>query len=95
MDKFNRAVRRHHVARLKKARQFYWGYGKSQGREAGQAMPARQLGRAVQYPQMCSCPGCGNQRAIDGLTRRELGDKATLDEGLCELAGVNVSDGEA
>lgn len=95
MEKFNRAVRRHHVARLKKARQFYWGYGKSQGREMGQAMPARQLGRAVQYPQMCSCPMCGNQRDIDGPTRRELGDKATLTEGLSELADVKGSDGEA
>lgn len=95
MEKFNRAVRRHHAARLKKARKFYWGYGKSQGREAGQTMPARQLGRVVQYPQACSCPMCGNQRAIEGLTRKELGDEATLDEGLCELAQAYRSDGEA
>ncbi len=95
MEKFNRAVRRHHIARLKKTRQFYWGYGKSHGQEAGRAMSVQQLGRVVQYPQACSCPMCGNQRAIEGPTRQELGDAATLDEGLRELAQARGSDGEA
>lgn len=28
MEKFNRAVRRHHTERLKKARKTYWGYNR-------------------------------------------------------------------
>ena len=95
MEKFNRAVRRHHAARLKTARQFYWGYGKHLGRQSGQAMPAHQLGRVVQYPQACSCPMCGNQRAIEGRTRAELGGEATLREGLDEVARCDHLDGEA
>ena len=72
MEKFNRAVRRHHVARLKSTRRFYWGYGRDGYRHSGNAqdeaprapegMSEKVLGKVVQTPQMCSCLGCGNQR---------------------------------
>ena len=52
---FSRATRRHHVARLKKARKHFWGnYDKP--------MEGRQLGVAVATPAVCSCPMCGNAR---------------------------------
>jgi hypothetical protein len=72
MEKFNRAVRRHHVARLKNSRRFYWGYGnngyRSWSRARGEAprppeaMSAKVAGKLVHTPQMCSCLGCGNER---------------------------------
>jgi hypothetical protein len=70
MEKFNRAVRRHHVARLKHKRQYYWGYG-TRGHSGcaldeppgpPERMDEKVLGKVVQTPQMCSCLGCGNQR---------------------------------
>jgi len=64
MEKFNRAVRRHHVDRLKHKRKHYWGYSRN-GFDATNTpveMDARQLGKVVQYPQICSCGGCGNVR---------------------------------
>lgn len=75
MEKFCRAVRRHHIKRLKKARANYWGYG-----WRDQQMDARQLGRLVQSPQACSCAGCGNARRNPwtGLFGSE--GKYTLDE---------------
>lgn len=55
---FARALRRHHRARLKKSRQFYWGNGYNGGRD----WTPRSLGMVVHTPQMCSCLGCGNSR---------------------------------
>jgi hypothetical protein len=75
MEKFNRAVRRHHVARLKHTRKHYWGYptfwpaGFAPENRFGhtpQEMSPSQLGKVVQYPQACSCMGCGNQRHNTG-----------------------------
>lgn len=86
MEKFNRAVRRHHIARLKAKRQFYWGYNRSWGREGIQVMSAQQLGRIVQYPQACSCPGCGNQRRYEGRPLNELCDFIALEEVLDEMS---------
>ena len=54
----NRAIRRHHIARLKNNRKSYWGYDR---RRDGQ-MDAKQLGKVVQYPTPCSCTMCGNPR---------------------------------
>jgi len=53
---FSRAIRRHHYARLKNTRKFYWG-------RLGHAdwTPGR-LGMVVATPQLCSCLGCGNSR---------------------------------
>jgi hypothetical protein len=72
MDKFDRATRRHHVQRLKKARRYYWGFGRSSYRHNGSAidrapsppkgMDDRLLGKILNTPQLCSCLGCGNQR---------------------------------
>ena len=70
MERFNRAVRRHHIARLKQKRKNYWGYGHRV--EYGNAvMSAAQLGKVVQYPQACSCPGCGNARRHPGMNYAE------------------------
>jgi hypothetical protein len=79
MEKFNRAVRRQQIARLKKNRKSYWGYNKARGMTTDVMSPA-QLGRIVQYPQACSCPGCGNQRKYEGRKLSELCDFITLKE---------------
>jgi hypothetical protein len=68
MERFNRAVRRHHVARLKHKRRNYWGWDRRQSTpfdqvpQAPEPMPVALLGKIVATPQMCSCLGCGNQR---------------------------------
>lgn len=72
MEKFNRAVRRHHVERLRRKRQSYWGYPHHYGVWEPEDMDVRQLGRVVQYPQICSCRGCGNQRKWEGPKFPEL-----------------------
>lgn len=72
MEKFNRAVRRHHIERLKAKRKGYWGYPHHYGIWAPEQMDARQLGKVAQYPQPCSCRGCGNQRKWEGPKFAEL-----------------------
>jgi hypothetical protein len=68
MDKFNRAVRRHHVARLKHKRKHYWGWPNRYKQAFDDLprtpveMPPRILGQVVNTTQLCSCLGCGNQR---------------------------------
>lgn len=49
----SRALRRHHVARLKKNRAGYAG---------GFLTEPRHLGALVQHPCCCSCWMCGNPR---------------------------------
>lgn len=85
MEKFNRAVRRHHVKRLKRKRQFYWfgtrtladslrWQGDSYiGVSGVMRLSPKALGMVVQSPQSCSCPSCGNARRYEGRTRSELG----------------------
>lgn len=81
MEKFNRAVRRHHTARLKAKRKTYWGNGK--GTKYSPYMTARQLGIVVHTPQICSCGlGCGNARRCYGRTRKELVHIVNLKEGV-------------
>jgi hypothetical protein len=55
-----RAVRRHHIARLKAARKGYWGrvYDAS-----APGLTPRQLGMLAATPAPCSCWMCGNPRA--------------------------------
>lgn len=89
MEKFNRAVRRHHIARLKDKRKFYWGYNRNWGRSGIEAMSAQQLGRVVQNPQVCSCTGCGNQRRYEGRPLKEQCDIIALREELDALALAN------
>ena len=54
----NRALRRHHVARLKKKRRFRWGRDLAQEPKA--------LARLVNTPTPCSCHMCGNDRKYLG-----------------------------
>lgn len=62
MEKFNRAVRRHHVARLKVKRKSYWGYHRHYGAETREVISPKTLGRVVQNPAVCSSYCCGNPR---------------------------------
>lgn len=65
MKNMKRALRRHHVARLKAARRFHWG--RDLRHDAG------ALGKAVDTPRPCSCWMCGNPRRHFGNgTRQEL-----------------------
>lgn len=50
------AYRRAHVARLKHVRKFYW---------AAWQKTAKQLGKIVHTPALCSCYMCGNPRRYD------------------------------
>ncbi|RIX45692.1 MAG: hypothetical protein D3M94_12810 [Rhodocyclales bacterium GT-UBC] len=59
-----RALRRHHVARLKKSRRWYYGTDLWQS--------AKDIGRATHTPQQCSCWMCGNQRKHFGVSIQEL-----------------------
>lgn len=67
---FRRALRRHHIQRLKKARAGYWGRDRT--------LSPRQLGIVVGTPQACSCWMCGNPRRYRtddnqlGLTLQEV-----------------------
>lgn len=69
MDKFNRAVRRHHTSRLKKNRANYWNW---------QSKDPRCLGMVVHTPKLCSCFMCGNARKfyrrldIDEISHLEI-----------------------
>lgn len=53
-----RALRRHHVARLKHNRRFYHGYDLSEN--------PGHIGQAVHTPANCSCWMCGNPRKFFG-----------------------------
>lgn len=94
MEKFNRAVRRHHIDRLKQKRKFYWGYYRTNNwwsEPPNAVMAPDQLGKVVQYPQACSCSGCGNQRKYQGRPAKELCDFITLKEGIDHV--VNLTQG--
>jgi hypothetical protein len=91
-----RAVRRHHIARLKKARKNYWGYPNRYGTprdeapNAPEGMNAAQLGKVVQYPQVCSCASCCNVRRCPWMnyserTRDEQRGFQNYREGLDEI----------
>ena len=54
MKNMKRALRMHHVARLKKARRYYWGQDIRRDVKA--------LGKVVDTPTPCSCWMCGNPR---------------------------------
>lgn len=65
MKDMKRALRRHHVARLKAARRFHWGRDIRHD--------AKSLGKAVDTPCLCSCWMCGNPRRHHGeISRQEL-----------------------
>lgn len=78
-----RALRRHHAARLKKARRFYHGSDLAR-------LPAR-LGQAVATPARCSCWMCGNPRKFGGEpTRQERCALAREQAGLDELRNLTA-----
>lgn len=56
MKNLSRSIRRHHVARLKKVRKYYWGHSKEN------PMTNRELGKVVQQPKPCTCGLCANLR---------------------------------
>lgn len=58
-----RALRRHHIERLKKYRQKYWGYWRWAD---GSKMSDRQKGVVVNTPKPCSCWMCCNPRRLNG-----------------------------
>lgn len=63
----SRAERRHHYARLKKARKGYWGFGReSYGRGPNTCITPRQLGILVNTPEMCNCKMCNRPRRVFG-----------------------------
>lgn len=66
-----RALRRHHAARLKKARRGYWG--RMYGSVCYEPLTPRQQGRVLATPHLCSLVCCGNPR-------RWLGER-TIQEG--------------
>lgn len=73
MKDMKRALRRHHVARLKQARR--WCHGIDQWQHP------KWIGGAIATPQLCSNIGCGNQRPYYGRTLDELrGLDAMLDQ---------------
>lgn len=62
-----RAIRRHHIERLKKKRKNYW-WGDLHG-----GLNEKQLGMVVSTPRHCSCWMCGNPRKYFGhKTRQEI-----------------------
>lgn len=84
MEKFNRAERRHHVARLKRARRRYWGMW-LWGFNPNDPSDIGRIGKLVHTCQACSCLGCGNQRQYEGLTRAERLNVVDLQQQLKEL----------
>lgn len=70
MERFNRAVRRHHAKRLKSVRSKYWSWEKKD---------PRRLGMLLNTPALCSCVMCGNPRKYnDEITRKEIIHKLIL-----------------
>jgi len=93
-----RALRRHHYDRIKKKRQYHWGYGRKERwvgwppAEAGEInfMSPRTAGIVINTPAPCSCSMCQNPRRVGGwngyrLTRQELKIEDILKEELKEL----------
>lgn len=84
MKNFKRALRRHHRARIKKARQYHWGYGRKERwantppENAGEInfMTPRTAGFIVNTAKPCSCHMCCNPRrsvwSDNPLTMQEL-----------------------
>lgn len=64
MKDMSRAIRRHHAARLKRARRFYFAFD-------NRTDPHR-LGMVLHTPKPCSCWMCGNPRRYIGRTIAEL-----------------------
>lgn len=99
MENHKRALRRHHTARIKRNRQYYWGRGKPNeqmvdvNRDTYRLNPVggvtvladKYLGLVVNTPQVCSCFRCGNPRRFGHRTLKEALVKVCLSEGLDEI----------
>jgi hypothetical protein len=72
MKDMSRAVRRHHAARIKQARRFYYALDNRND-------PVR-LGQLLHTTAICSCWMCGHRRFHWGPTLAELLHKVMLDE---------------
>lgn len=72
MKNMKRALRRHHLERLKWARRWYHGLDLWQN--------AKWIGRAIHTPQSCSCWACGNQRKWFGRTLQEVRGLRYIDD---------------
>ncbi len=72
MKDMSRAIRRHHAARLKRIRRFYFG--------VDNRTDPRRLGMVLHTPAPCSCWMCGNPRHYNGPTRAEVLQITTLTE---------------
>ena len=70
MKNKQRALRRHHLDRVKKKRKHYW--------HGNAGADPRSAGLCLGTPCLCSCWMCGNQRKYHGLTiqeRKSIGDQ--------------------
>jgi hypothetical protein len=67
-----RALRRHHLARMKRrVAGYHGGYARENPRHIGKIAHARK---------MCSCPMCGNPRRLGELTLQERRGASGLDD---------------
>lgn len=64
-----RAVRRAHLARIKRQRRHYWG----------QTLTQKQVGKAAQCAAVCSCWKCGNPRKYGERTVQERRQLQNID----------------
>lgn len=80
MQKHHRGERRFQTDRLKKKRQFYWGYYPASIFLEQRQMSKKRLGQVVNTPALCSCPLCGHHarrtygNSWQGKTVQELSD---------------------
>ena len=76
----SRAVRRHHLARLKNSRKHYFVVNWWDDVD-------KRLGVISQYPKKCSCPMCGNPRKwLNERTISEMRDDFRVVDGMNDLA---------
>jgi hypothetical protein len=74
----SRAIRRHHIARLKNVREKYFAISWWSNR-------VKRIGMLVQYPKICSCASCGNGRKWRGeRTLDELRGFDIMEDGIDE-----------
>lgn len=75
-NEYKRAVRRHHLARIKRARAKHWTVHFFNETNDSQSKPyLRRLGIAASTPKACSCWKCGNPRhALNEKTNAEISD---------------------
>jgi len=68
-----RAIRRQHIARLKKSRASYWGADKNN------PLPKKTLGKLAATAKPCSCWQCASPRAVFGKPISQIRDEQDLE----------------